>query len=221
MARSKPSTLQNVRGASESDTESVSPSNRGSPSKMGDTIKMGESINERLSAFIERQEPRPGSAPDLRMQLATVQRDMAESLRPLSAGQSYTSLNAFRNVLRHRFGTVTAAWRQILDPNMKGKLSFQDFCSACRDIGFCRKMKQLWEMLDSEKRGYIELDQIDPEAAAALKKFRALNRQKHGTLLKAWNWFDPRNKKRVDLMISSAVAKNWVAGLKQSNFSSG
>lgn len=163
----------------------------------GDSQMSTMSNKERLSKFLERQ-TLPGPKEEIRLQISNVQREVSERFRPISAGKNFTSVQAFKNLLLHRFGTITIAWRLLLDPDMKGKVSMADFCTSCRDIGFCRGMKQLWIALDTEQLGYIQLDQLDAEAANALREFRHLNRLKHGSLLKAYQWFDPTKKNRID-----------------------
>merc|ERR1719440_2767529 len=101
-------------------------------------------------------------------------------------------------MLVHRYGTITAAWRQLLDPVSTGRLSFIDFCEACRELGYQRRMKQLWEELDADGKGWITLAQIDPEGAKLLEDFRECCRREYGDMLKAWKAFDLLKNHRID-----------------------
>lgn len=91
----------------------------------------------------------------------------------------------FRRRLVGRYHTTFAAWKQI-DPQSLGRLSFFDFCRACRNMGCDGEARILWEALDQNADGFITLDEFDPSLAVLLEDFsRSLN-AKNGTADKAW-----------------------------------
>jgi Ca2+-binding EF-hand superfamily protein len=104
----------------------------------------------------------------------------------------------FVELLRRRCGTITAAWRLILDRDGTGRMSFAEFCQACRDLGYNGNLKSLWRELDDDKSGFISLAELDPEAAMTLRAFRRLLRDKCGSTLEGWHFLDKDKKHRVD-----------------------
>jgi hypothetical protein len=152
--------------------------------------------SDRFNKFLSRQ---VNATLETRLELALFQRDQLEKLRQTSASAKQQGVDAFRKLLVGRFGTITAAWRQCLDPASTGKLSFSDFCQCCRDLGFQRKMKGLWTELDTDRRGWITLDHLDPVAAQLLRDFRQTAQDVFGSLLKCWHEFDMNKNNRLDL----------------------
>jgi len=96
-------------------------------------------------------------------------------------------VDGFRTMLVHRFGSVVRGWRHGLDVSGDGKLSFSEFCTACRNIGYAGKIKHLWKKLDSDGSGVVTLDELDSEAYHGIELFKALCRKKYGNTLKAWS----------------------------------
>lgn len=154
-----------------------------------------QSFEERFQDFLSRQTT---PSQEVRLQIANIQKQFVDD-KTENSPRSDQIVPEFRALLIHRFGSITSAWRQLFDPSQKGKVSHADFCHACRDMGYSRKLKKTWAALDTEKLGYIQLDSLDAEAAVAFREFRSLCRLKHGSLLKAWNWFDYGKKQRVEL----------------------
>jgi Ca2+-binding EF-hand superfamily protein len=163
------------------------------------------SQEDRFQEFLARQ---VNSSQEVRLAQAMFQRDALDKIRAASASVKLQGVESFKQLLHHRCGTITAAWRQLLDPSSKGKVSFVDFCQCCRDVGFQRKMKQLWAELDTEHQGWITLDQLDPESAQLLRDFRRAARAKHGGLLNAWYYFDSNKNHRVDMDEFIQACKN-------------
>lgn len=205
MSKSLPMLPSLVRGEEESRSPNTDPRQR-APSSMSDHDKDANTLTpaasskaqaeDRLSKFYARQ---VNSALEVRLEMALFQRDALEKLRLSSASVKLQGLDAFKQLLQNRFGTITAAWRQLLDPSSHGKVSFSDFCQCCRDLGFQRKMKALWRELDTHRRGWITLDHLDPVSAQLLRDFRNSATMKHGGLLNAWYFFDVNKNHRVDL----------------------
>jgi len=76
----------------------------------------------------------------------------------------------FRRRLLHRFHSMIGAWKQI-DPQSHGRLSFFDFCRACRHMGCDGEARLLWEILDANSDGFITLEEVDPNLAILLEQF--------------------------------------------------
>jgi hypothetical protein len=80
---------------------------------------------------------------------------------------------------------MVAAWKQI-DPQSHGRLSFFDFCRACRHMGYDGEARVVWEALDANGDGFITFDEVDPYLAALLDKFSQCCAHRCGTADAAW-----------------------------------
>jgi len=98
-----------------------------------------------------------------------------------------------------RFGTIVAAWRQLLDADGNGRLSFGELCHSLRTMSFHGDMTDAWQQLDKDNSGLISLDELDPEAESTLRAFREYLTARFDGLEGAWlKGFDIENTKRVD-----------------------
>lgn len=111
-------------------------------------------------------------------------KEISDQLRALDIGAG--NLDSFKALLVRRFGSITAAWRNHLDADANGKLSFGEFCQAVRMIGYTGNLKNLWKELDDDCSGTITLKELDAEAHQALKGFRAFLWKKYGDFFQAW-----------------------------------
>lgn len=80
-------------------------------------------------------------------------------------------LDAFKALCVRKCGTLCNAWRQFLDPNGVGRVSFISFASAARNLGF-PNAKGLWMLLDTNRSGHISLDSWDPVSYRNLIELR-------------------------------------------------
>mmetsp|Transcript_44118 Transcript_44118/g.93947 ORF Transcript_44118/g.93947 Transcript_44118/m.93947 type:complete len:204 (-) Transcript_44118:76-687(-) len=91
----------------------------------------------------------------------------------------------FRQALVSRYRTIAGAWRE-LDPGLHGRISFFDFCRACREMGYERETKQLWTALDRNEDGFVSLEELDAGAAKLLGEFSEAVVKAHGSAEAAW-----------------------------------
>jgi Ca2+-binding EF-hand superfamily protein len=107
--------------------------------------------------------------------------------------------DGFRKKLISVYGTVATAWRVALDKNDNGKLSHAEYITVCRDIGFSGNLKKVWKELDTDRDGFITLQDIDPEAHKAISKFMGLLFDKYGSTLQGWReGLDVRGTHRLE-----------------------
>jgi len=105
----------------------------------------------------------------------------------------------FRRALVRRSGSLLAAWRDALDLDGNQRITFGEFCVALERMGFSGNVKQLWEELDSAKKGFLEFEDLDKEAATLMSEFYGKLKEKHGNLLKAWiKELDTKHRGLVD-----------------------
>ena len=89
-------------------------------------------------------------------------------------------------MLRIKYGSVVSGWRFGFDFDFNGKLSFHEFCNACRLLGISGNIRKLWSDLDTEGRGFITLHDIHPVAAVMLDEFNEWSVTKNGNHLQTW-----------------------------------
>ena len=107
--------------------------------------------------------------------------------------------DGFIAMLQSRFGSVAAGWRMLLDPEDRGKVSRAVFYKAARDMGFTNDIRSLWEKLDDDHSMTITLQELDEDAALAIKAIKEAAAAKHGNALKAWiNGMDLDKSGRLD-----------------------
>lgn len=107
-------------------------------------------------------------------------------------------LQSFIVFLNRRFGTIVRAWRLGLDIDGDGRLRFQEFCFACKALGFRAKLRTLWKALDHQKTGYVCLKQLDAEASELMENFTHFLEDSYRTLDDVWERvFDSNGSGRV------------------------
>jgi Ca2+-binding EF-hand superfamily protein len=89
--------------------------------------------------------------------------------------------------LVRKYGNLLRAWRDGLDTDRSGKLSFTEFCKSARDNGFAGSVKDIWREMDADNTGFISLDEFCPEIGELFFSFIAVLRDRHGgSLVRAW-----------------------------------
>ena len=89
-------------------------------------------------------------------------------------------------MLTKKYGSPTSGWRSYLDPDAHGKLSFLEFCTAVRAIGYTGSLKKLWAEFELGPGSFITLAHLDPDADRLLESFFDHLEKKHGNVLTAW-----------------------------------
>jgi hypothetical protein len=99
----------------------------------------------------------------------------------------------FHVICKRKYGSVISAWRQCLDQEQKGKLSFNEFVHACRRLGCKGDLKKVWEAYARpgeggfrSQDGLIYLKDLDPEAEELVGVFLMMLAGRYGTIDNAW-----------------------------------
>lgn len=122
-----------------------------------------------------------------RLEMSTVQKQLFKDCRNIDDVEFWGAqgVRGFRIYLKKVFGSIIAGWR-ALDLDRNGRLSFYEFCNACRRMGYHGNLKQLWKQLDVNLNGFVSLAEIDPVAGQALGTFKLHLMKHYGDMLTAW-----------------------------------
>eukprot|EP00931_Biecheleriopsis_adriatica_P027604 TRINITY_DN16582_c0_g1_i1.p1 TRINITY_DN16582_c0_g1~~TRINITY_DN16582_c0_g1_i1.p1 ORF type:complete len:1009 (+),score=225.01 TRINITY_DN16582_c0_g1_i1:89-3028(+) len=97
-----------------------------------------------------------------------------------------SSVDGLKVLLVNRFGNLFSGWRQALDLDGNGRLSFGEFCIALRQLGYSGNLKSAWNTLDADCDGFIQLGDFDPETDTMVSSYREAVTNKFGNMLAAW-----------------------------------
>jgi len=149
------------------------------------TTALQRGFNLRVAQFTDRQLSH--SSIEARKAFSVLQRQMVTDGQAADdmtfCGNS--GVQGFRTLLKRKYGSVVAGWRRI-DQDKNGRLSFYEFCNACRAMGYTGNLKKLWKELDENGNGFISLMQLDPEVGRIVGTFKLLLLKKYGDMLTAW-----------------------------------
>jgi len=95
-------------------------------------------------------------------------------------------LAALKKLLVNKYGSLAAAWKYGLDLDRNGKITYNEFSRAVREIGFHGNIKAIWKELNTDESNDISLEELDPAAHKHLSQFEAHVHGKHGSYLEAW-----------------------------------
>jgi Ca2+-binding EF-hand superfamily protein len=141
----------------------------------------------RVSAFLQRQEAKTPANWYLGPKFASLKKEVQEVMKGHDdvVFTGAKGIEGFRDYLIHVFGSIVAGWR-ALDYDKSGRLTFYEFCNACRRMGFHGNLQQLWKQLDHKRRGYVSLMDIDEEAGHYVGSFKVALLKKYKNMLTAW-----------------------------------
>eukprot|EP00930_Biecheleria_cincta_P057705 TRINITY_DN43596_c0_g1_i1.p1 TRINITY_DN43596_c0_g1~~TRINITY_DN43596_c0_g1_i1.p1 ORF type:complete len:1195 (-),score=263.57 TRINITY_DN43596_c0_g1_i1:29-3577(-) len=162
----------------------------------------------RVSDFVERN-TKVTPQTEARKDFSRVQREMnaADHHQHEQCFFGNKGVIGFRNYLKSKHGTLVYGWR-ALDQDKSGRLSFYEFCNACRRMGYHGELRTLWKQLDNNRNGYVSLMELDPEVGMYMGTFKLALLKKYGDMLSAWQkGMDVNKNGRIELKeIESCVA---------------
>eukprot|EP00930_Biecheleria_cincta_P070568 TRINITY_DN58201_c0_g1_i1.p1 TRINITY_DN58201_c0_g1~~TRINITY_DN58201_c0_g1_i1.p1 ORF type:complete len:1469 (+),score=331.35 TRINITY_DN58201_c0_g1_i1:26-4408(+) len=95
-------------------------------------------------------------------------------------------LDALKQNLISKYGSLASAWKYGLDIDRNGKITFNEFSRAVRDVGFHGNIKAIWKELNLDDSNDISLEELDPIAHQHLSSFQQHVISKHEGYLEAW-----------------------------------
>eukprot|EP00439_Symbiodinium_sp_Y106_P016538 s242_g2.t1 len=107
------------------------------------------------------------------------------------------AVSQFRELLRHRYGSVVAGWRQVLDIDGEGEVTWEAFEDAAKTLQFTGDKDGLWEDLATFSDGpYAELveeheetltlERLEPAVVEAKASFLHACADRYGSVEKAF-----------------------------------
>lgn len=108
------------------------------------------------------------------------------------------SVEEFRRTLKRLYGSVHAGWVKYLDVTEVGRVPKGEFVNRARSIGVTGHVAALFAELDVDKKGFITLQDLDPEVSKITKQFFSCVQETYGTIEEAWRKaFDVTKRKVV------------------------
>merc|ERR1719161_2813305 len=96
------------------------------------------------------------------------------------------TLAEYKELLERKYGSLMGAWRNLLDSDGSGKITFNEFCQATRSIGYGGNLKDLYAEFDTDNSGFISLKELDKDAYETVEAFNQFLQDKYGSLAAAW-----------------------------------
>mmetsp|Transcript_82656 Transcript_82656/g.267576 ORF Transcript_82656/g.267576 Transcript_82656/m.267576 type:complete len:834 (+) Transcript_82656:224-2725(+) len=92
----------------------------------------------------------------------------------------------FKRHLVSTYGNGIRAWRKGLDPGATFRLSRIQFLQYCRRLNLEFDASLLWSILDSDADGSLRIEEVAPQAGAALAVFWKWAKEEFGSCADAW-----------------------------------
>lgn len=117
---------------------------------------------------------------------AAMREEFAKACRVNNPDFLIDTKEEFAALCERKYGTRICAWRNCLDIDANGKLTFGEFCRALRFLGYAGDFKKLFHSLDKDRKGHVSLNDIDPEANLLVTTFLRLISEQYGGIERAW-----------------------------------
>jgi len=112
---------------------------------------------------------------------AAIKKDLDSKMLPAK------TLKELKRTLVNQYGSLMKAWKEGLDRDGSGTISFDEFCEAAKRIGFLGDVKSCWKKLDVDGSGEVSLNEFAPEADEAMTAFKRYLVDYFGSYMNAWN----------------------------------
>merc|ERR1719502_2357455 len=113
--------------------------------------------------------------------------------REIALDKGMHSLKDLKKQMLVNYGSIYGAWRNALDLDGNGRLSFGEFCIALRNLGYCGNFKDIWCVLDQDVDGFVQFSDIDFTVAEEIRSYKDLVVEYHPNLLAAWFHLDSKS----------------------------
>lgn len=107
-------------------------------------------------------------------------------------------LAGYKKLLKANNGSLFSGWRNELDVDRNGVVTFKDFARACQVRGV-KAVPQIWAEFDTNSDGQISLFELDPECSQLFNPFEQLLIENYGSTKEGWREvFDKENILRCE-----------------------
>jgi len=111
-------------------------------------------------------------------------------------------VEGLRALLAHRFGSSARGWKMLFTPDEAGcgKLGFNGFCLALKQLGYSGRANALWKALSSRSggKGSIGFEDLEPQLGAMLDACAGgLAERFRGGTLEAWERMKRKHRVRA------------------------
>merc|ERR1712146_553051 len=85
--------------------------------------------------------------------LALAQTGIKSAARQMKDDKVALQLEELKKSLARKYGSLSAAWRLMMDPGHHGKLSFAEWSTVLREHGFEGDIRAAYKLLDDDSSG--------------------------------------------------------------------
>jgi len=166
-----------------------------------------------LELWFAQGEPKPIDVHhDKAIQEMTARLGDDRELKPPPKLDIEAEVRAFKKLLLQSYGNYVRAWRQGLDRDHSGVLDYEEFRTACQDLGYPGARMPLWRELDGDGSGGCSLSEIDKPTSDMLQRILECALKRYSSWEEMWKrLMDTRGNDRVDLFtfIKGCRALGW------------
>lgn len=123
-----------------------------------------------------------------------------QRLAKLSPELPVVAVEDFRRILKRTFGSVYAGWVKYLDVTEVGRVPMGEFVQRARSIGVSGRVAELFAAIDADEKGFITLQDLDPEVSKDVKAFFQCAEAKYKDFEEAWKMAFNVSKRRVVIL---------------------
>lgn len=107
----------------------------------------------------------------------------------LTAKASKEAVEAFKSLLKKKYGHLFKGFRLCLDKDSSNCVSFEEYMIACKTLGFS-DAANAWMVLDDDGSGFVTYSELDPEEAETLMDFKNWAVKQYGSVAAAFKALD-------------------------------
>lgn len=105
-----------------------------------------------------------------------------------------SSLTQFKQMIKHKYGSIFSAWRNSLDADHNGVVTLKDFSDACRNLG-AKAIQKIWMELDVDAKGQVSLKDLDLPTWEAFSSLDGVLREQYKSTKLGWKHVFDSDKK--------------------------
>jgi Ca2+-binding EF-hand superfamily protein len=117
----------------------------------------------------------------------------------LCAERDPEALGQLRQLIRRKYGNMLFAWRSLFDRDDSNYITWEEFCKACRSLGFKGNVAAAWRELDTDLSGHITMREFDPESAETLVSFKLWAERHFGSVELAFHAIDADGSQSITM----------------------